>query len=294
MRVASPLTVRILTKNIRYATKNPTLGERPWDERLPYLINELHYSTLHCSESFICLQEALYSQIINILDQLNNGGKDDWTFVGVGRDDGSQAGEFSPVLYRPAVWRLEHFQTKWLSESQDKPSLGWDAACRRILTVCIFSHRSTGEQVVACNTHLDHKGHVARQRSAEIILAQVEKFSMHNLGLNLPIFLAGDFNSEPDQEAYLAMTSGSSPLNDLHELLPREQRYGDDNTFSGFDSGTRRKRIDFLFLNQKTASGGRWRLLGYTTLPNRFEDRIYNSGQYSPRLAVRLPGQVAS
>ncbi len=102
-----------------------------------------------------------------------------------------------------------------------------------------------------------------------------------------PIFLTGDFNSETGQEAYNEMTSSTSPMADLQMMVPENKRYGDFNTFTGFDSKDL-KRIDFIFVNKvdpslanrssKRDNAERWWLVeGYAVLPNRFEDGMYNS-----------------
>ena len=70
-------------------------------------------------------------------------------------------------------------------------------------------------------------------------------------------------------------------------MVPENNRYGDSNTFTGFDSNNR-KRIDFIFVNKddlnmassssKSDSPERWWFAeGYAVLPNRFEDGVYNS-----------------
>lgn len=96
MKVYEPLPIRLLTHNIRYATKTPFKGEERWDIRRTRLINELSFNTAHCAESFICLQEVLHQQLVDILVSLNSKTMA-WTFVGVGRDDGVEAGEYSPI-----------------------------------------------------------------------------------------------------------------------------------------------------------------------------------------------------
>lgn len=102
-----------------------------------------------------------------------------------------------------------------------------------------------------------------------------------------PIFLTGDFNSQIEQEAYNEMTSSTSPMADLQTMVSEDKRYGDFNTFTGFDSKDL-KRIDFIFVNKDDPSSAnrnskrdnaeRWWLVdGYACLPNRFEDGVYNS-----------------
>ena len=70
-------------------------------------------------------------------------------------------------------------------------------------------------------------------------------------------------------------------------MVPENKRYGDFNTFTGFDSKNR-KRIDFIFVNKddpipansnlRIDSPERWWLVSQiAVLPNRFEDGVYNS-----------------
>lgn len=83
------------------------------------------------------------------------------------------------------------------------------------------------------------------------------------------------------------MTSSTSPMVDLQMMVPENKRYGDSNTFTGFDSKDL-KRIDFIFVNKDDPStancGGEkgnrergWLAEGYAVLPNKFEDGVYNS-----------------
>ena len=96
MKVDNPLPIRLLTHNIRYATESPFKGEEKWAIRKSGLVNELSFNTAHCAESFICLQEVLHHQLLDIIAALNSKRKA-WAFVGVGRDDGLEAGEYSPI-----------------------------------------------------------------------------------------------------------------------------------------------------------------------------------------------------
>ena len=290
MKVFNQLHIRILSHNIRYATDAPFVGEEKWEVRRPRLINELCYNTTHCAESIICLQEVLHRQLLDILAGLNSD-KQKWTHVGVGREDGCEAGEYSPIIYCPQIWKLKTQKSLWLSETPDRPSRGWDAASIRILTIAEFQHRSTHRTLVAMNTHLDDQGSKSRLESARMILEEIHGFTDQSLcRKDPPIFLAGDFNSEPDQEAYNEITSNNSPMADVQTFMPDYQRYGDVNTFTGFSSEPcQTKRIDFIFVNKdrpslshdseslSIAAGGSWLVQGYAVLPNRFEDGVYNS-----------------
>ncbi|KAL8723044.1 MAG: hypothetical protein Q9225_000586 [Loekoesia sp. 1 TL-2023] len=277
-----PLSIRLLTHNVRYATGSPSEGEEEWAVRRPRVVNELRFNTAYCGESFICLQEVLHSQLIDILNGLNCEQKDEWDFVGVGRDDGGYAGEYSPILYRPSIWTLRTFQTVWLSETPDKPSKGWDAACKRILTIGAFQHCHSKKKLVAMSTHLDHQGAKSRREAAKIILKQIDEKSQQG---QLPVFLAGDFNSQQDDDAYMILTNEVSPMKDLHTLSNSEQRYGHYHTFTGFgnDEPT---RIDFLFVNHKVHP---WLVHSYAVLENKFDDEVYASDHRAVSADVAIP-----
>lgn len=277
MRSTPIFPFRVLTHNIRYATSSPFQGERPWAERKQLLLNELLYNTRFNNDAFICLQEVLHNQLVDILVGLNPDSKSqDWAFIGVGRDDGKQAGEYAPIFYRPSVWSLQSWETVWLSETPNKPSKSWDAASTRIVTIGVFTHNQSGNTVLAMNTHLDDQGSRSRLEAARIIRSKIHEYQNGDYGgLISGTFLAGDLNSEEEQEAYLDLT-GSGDLLDTFKLVEPSQQYGNINTFTGFGYEKEPpKRIDFVLL----ASGGNqsWRVDGYSVLANRFDDAIFNS-----------------
>ncbi len=51
-----------------------------------------------------------------------------YSHVGVGRDDGKQAGEYSPIFFLDTQFKLVDWTTKWLSTEPDTPgSVSWGA-----------------------------------------------------------------------------------------------------------------------------------------------------------------------
>lgn len=336
VNVALPL--RILTHNIRYAATSLERNEKPWPERLPLVVSELSYNTRFLTGStpneslfpesitetatgaaFICLQEVLHGQLVDILAGLNDQhiSKDSsnpsagpiWAHIGVTREDGLEKGEYSPILYPVRVVTLRHFETIWLSPTPHKPSKGWDAGSPRILTIGVFEHKTTGQRVVACCTHLDNQGGEARRQSVRLILETIERVRgqwttncaadnrLENRSKEIGIFLAGDFNFLPEQEAYLEMKH-SGLMCDLREQVKSEKRFGEEKTFTGFNEDhdpEDQGRIDYIWLGPKetvTDQGGRyernpssalarhglyWDVQGYAVLPNVFEEGIYSS-----------------
>ncbi|KAI9845229.1 MAG: hypothetical protein M1837_004984 [Sclerophora amabilis] len=282
MRSTSSVPIRTLTHNIRYATTSPFKGEETWDIRKSRLCNELIFNTRYSPEAFICLQEVLHNQLVDIDSALNRGSDKypAWVSIGVGREDGKQAGEYSPIFYQPTTWKLEKSKNVWLSETPDRPSKSWDASSTRILTIGVFRHKESRMRIVAMNTHLDDQGSKSRYEAAKIILNEIEEACHQGNGRDrLPVFLAGDFNSEEHEEAYQRLNHPKSSIQDLRDKVRPTERYGDECTFTGFGYGPEpTKRIDFLFLErgiQDTDTG--LSAVSYGVLANRFDDKVYLS-----------------
>ncbi|KAF2671078.1 hypothetical protein BT63DRAFT_423332 [Microthyrium microscopicum] len=297
------LPLRILTHNIRYATTSPFKGEELWQPlRAPRLINELRFNLRPSPNGFICLQEVLHDQLMDILTGLNGNETDsalftpphhyqeplgssqvpEWAYIGVGRDDGKTAGEYAPILYRPSIWKLLEFKTIWLSETPDVPSKGWDAASFRILTIGVFEHIATGQQVTAMNTHYDDQGSIARYQSSLLILREVTRWKYQYP--SSPIFLAGDFNSERWDEPIEVIDRNRIVLK--FAGAPWGQEYGDNNTFTGFGFDEP-KKIDWIFLSYQS-----WEVDTYAVLPNVFEDGVYLSDHRAIVTDVHINGLV--
>ena len=280
MKAHASLPFRILTHNIRYATTSPFEGETPWTDRKTLIINQLRYNTLHSPEAFICLQEVLHSQLIDILHGLNSSindtspasdkDEDEWAYIGVGRDDGKEKGEYGPILYRPAIWSVETWKTVWLSPTPDTPGKGWDAGSVRIVTVGTFKHIYSRKTVVGLCTHFDNAGEVSRRESARMIESIVNN-TTNTVGRReqAPVWLAGDLNSEPDGEAYQILNGEDSALKDSRGAA--EWRYGNKQTFTGFQDNEL-SVIDYVFVGKQG-----WEVKGFSVLPNQFDDGVYSS-----------------
>jgi endonuclease/exonuclease/phosphatase family metal-dependent hydrolase len=167
----------------------------------------------------------------------------DHEFVGVGRDDGGQAGEIAGLLLRRDRFELLTQRHLWLSDTPDTPgSRGWDAALPRTATIVTLADRRTQRRLVVINTHLDHRGEIARAESARLLVASLDP--------ELPTVLMGDFNCRPDSEPYRilvgngAAAGGDGPLRDTHRLAGHDET--EAATFHRFTLRTRGPRIDFI------------------------------------------------
>jgi endonuclease/exonuclease/phosphatase family metal-dependent hydrolase len=204
------------------------------------------------------------------MQSLNKAGEQ-WAYIGVGRDDGKEAGEYSPIIYRPDVWKLKRSDTCWLSPTPRAPSKGWDAASIRIATLGRFEHSQTGQIALITTTHLDDQGAESRKRSAELLLGFLSlEASSSRASLSI---LAGDFNSPPGDEAYKILTAPESTMMDVADQVSSERRYGNELTFTGFSDESAPSRIDFV-LSRKS---DKMKYETYAVLANRFDGGVFIS-----------------
>src|SRR5690606_36648222 len=183
------------------------------------------------------IQEGLKHQVEAIKSALP--GLD---YIGVGRDDGREAGEYSPVFFDTAKFEVIKQGTFWLAENTETPNKGWDAALPRICTWGLFRDKRTGSEFFLFNTHFDHVGVEARKESAKLIVEKARE-----LGSGTPMIITGDFNVDQHRDSYQLLNTGGA-VKDAYELAPL--KYAPNGTFNGFDI-TRggESRIDHIFLS---------------------------------------------
>jgi len=97
---------------------------------------------------------------------------DAYHFFGVGREDGISKGEHMLLMVHKSV-EVIATGTFWLSETGEVGSVGWDAVDSRAVTWSVLQ-LPRGGLVCVLNTHLDHGGTLARQKSAEMIAKWVD------------------------------------------------------------------------------------------------------------------------
>ena len=225
--------INVISYNIRY--NNPGDGENAWPKRKDLVGQLLRF---HEADIF-GLQEAMIEQIEDICKALP-----EFKWVGVGRIDGKQAGEFSPVFYNSKKFKLIDNGNFWLAEDCTKPALAWDAACERVCSWAILEEKQSGKKILALNTHFDHVGKIAREKSAELTLRKIEEINTEKL----PVILTGDFNTFPDTKPIEIIKTKLSNSKEISEQAP----YGPEGTFNSFNfNHPLDKQIDFIFVNKK-------------------------------------------
>lgn len=225
----SAQSVKVMTFNIRY--DNPGDGANCWDERK----KDLADLVLDHDPDLLGVQEALLHQMEYLREELTG-----FTSIGVGRQDGRVKGEFSAIFYDSTRFTVLKQETFWLSANGDTASVGWDAALERICTYGLFMDRATGDSIYVFNTHFDHRGEIARERSAELILDRILTLPDRDI----PVILMGDLNTKPDERPVRIL---AEYLIDAAAAVPAG-RSGPEGTWCTFDPEFDPvDRIDYIF-----------------------------------------------
>ena len=223
-----------MTFNVRY--DNPDDGPSAWPVRKERVARVMQQADI------IGVQEALKHQVADLETLLPN-----YAWVGVGRDDGVDQGEFAPIFYRADRFEVDSSGTFWLSETPDVAgSKSWDAAITRIVTWALLRSSISGDTLWLFNTHFDHRGEEARKHSAQLLMSRVSQMVGESA-----VVVTGDFNAIPDSEVYDTMTEGQL----VDACAPGTTvRSGPEGTFSGFLVRDRppTRRIDYVLVGHRS------------------------------------------
>ncbi|UCS91799.1 endonuclease/exonuclease/phosphatase family protein [Echinicola marina] len=231
--IAQSENLTIATFNIRY--DNPKDAPNNWDNRKEIVVDLIQF---HGFDVF-GVQESLKHQLQYLDEQL-----EDFDYVGVGREDGKEKGEYSPLFYNKKKFKVLESNTFWLSTDTTQPNIGWDAALSRICTWAKLKDKKSGKQFYVFNTHFDHVGVEARQESAKLILSKIKEADK----AGIPVMLTGDFNVDQENPAY-SLLKDSKELKDCYEAAAI--RYANNGTFNSFDSSkSSDRRIDHIFVSE--------------------------------------------
>src|SRR5690606_20343115 len=251
----SAQNLKVMTYNIRLALDSDK--ENSWENRKTDALKLLNYY----HPDVLGVQEAVPQQMSDLKNGLTG-----YDFVGVGRDDGANTGEYSAIFFDTTKLKLLQSGTFWLSETPEKPSKGWDAAYNRICTFALFKTKKGGSKFWAFNVHFDHVGNIAREKSAALILNKITKLNTKNL----PVILTGDFN----------LTDKTTPMKIRSENLSDTYRncaqptYGPTGTFTAFDvNKIPTERIDYLFIKNL-------KCISHRTINDRRENLLYPSDHF--------------
>ena len=251
-------SIRVMTFNIRCNTTDD--GPNQWPYRKEYAASMIRFR----KADIFGVQEALKDQMDDLTSMLPEYG-----WFGVGRDDGKEAGEFMSVFYLKNRFEVLEHNTFWLSETPEKVTKGWDAACFRVVTWGKFKDLQTGKVFYLFNTHFDHKGVVARRESAKLLLLRVQ-----DIAGDAPVVVTGDFNSSPDTDPYYILTHGRTDNENLKLIdskgISKYPHHGPNGTITRFESANLpdNKTIDYVFVKNGVS------VLYHGTLSDTFDGKF--------------------
>ena len=236
--------------NIRYKNANDSINGEVWTKRCQVICDQVNFM----SPEIFGTQEVLWTQLQDMKKAL-----DGYDFIGIGRDDGKRGGEHEAIFYKKDKLQLLEHGDFWLSETPDKPGLGWDAVCIRICTWGkfvvkgeeqrhgLFNRRKKDSEKVFYffNLHMDHVGVVARREAAKLVVQRVREIAQ-----GTPVFITGDFNVDQNDEIYSIFTQ-SGLLKDSYDAA--RIRFAENGTFNAFKTNYFTKsRIDHVFVSPST------------------------------------------
>jgi len=181
--------LKVMSFNIRMSGMSDFDGDNRWDNRKEAVVRMLNEQ----APDLLGVQEMLPAQKDYLVQSLKQ-----YNMVGVGRDDGENEGEYMSVFYNPNRFELLDKYTYWLSETPDQVSQGWDAACKRTVTVVKLKDLQSGREICYMNTHLDHVGEKARAESVSLLMTLAAKVASDGA----VVVMGGDMNTEPQDPIF--------------------------------------------------------------------------------------------
>ena len=224
------------TYNIRYKNQGDSLRGEVWSKRCQVICDQVNFM----APAIFGAQEVLHSQLTDMLSRLNG-----YDYIGVARDDGAQKGEYAAIFYQRQRLQLLDNGNFWLSETPDRPGLGWDAACIRICSWGKFRDLLTQKTFFVFNLHMDHVGMVARREGARLVVNRIKE-----IAAGATAILTGDFNVDQTDEIYSIFVD-SGCLKDSYQCAPI--RFAENGTFNSFNTRLKSdSRIDHVFVSPQT------------------------------------------
>ena len=245
--------LKVMSYNIRLNTEKD--GTNAWMYRCPATIEMIKDQ----APDVFGVQEALPEQV-RFLEEFADG----YDGVGVGRDDGKKKGEHMSIFWNKKTVKMLKWGTLWLSETPDKPSKGWDAACYRTATWALMKDKRTGKKFYFVNTHLDHAGKEARANGLALIVDKIAEINPEGY----PMVLTGDFNVKPDDPCLAGL---DARMKSTRKIAAKTDGH---HTYNGWGKASKDMVIDYIYISGFSACPE------YQTVTKRYSDRTFISDHY--------------
>ena len=245
--------LKVISYNIRMGAAKD--GTNSWEFRYPATALMIEDQ----KPDVFGLQEAFSYQVRFIAENFK-----DYDNVGVGRDNSKDKGEFMSIFWNKKTVKMVKWGTFWLSETPEKPSMGWDAACKRTATWALMKDKRTGKMFYFVNTHLDHKGKEAQRKGLELIVSRIDEINPKGY----PMILTGDFNIKPDN---VALKGLEEKMQSARKIAPKTDNAA---TFNNWGKAKSDMVIDYIYVSGFSACPE------YHTINEKYGDWKYISDHY--------------
>lgn len=245
--------LKVMSYNIRMGVAKD--GTNSWKFRCPATIEMLNAQ----KPDVFGVQEAFDFQIAFIEEFAR-----DYKSVGVGREDGKKEGEHMSIFWNKKRVKLLKWGTFWLSETPEKPSKGWDAACYRTATWALMKDKKTGRKFYFVNTHLDHVGAQAQKNGLQLIVDRIDSINPEGY----PMVLTGDFNIKPTNPALVNLDARMQSTRKIADKTDNR------NTFNGWSTAKTDKIIDYIYISGFSGCPE------YRTVTEKYADKAFVSDHY--------------
>ena len=238
----------VCTYNIRYKNNGDTDAGNGWNTRRTYLINFVNFY----SPDLFGVQEAQPGQMTDLANGLK-----DYAYIGVGRNDGGNGGEYAAIFYRKERMVLLDNGDFWLSDTPYKASKGFTSVggsdtYYRICSWGKFYDKATKAIIYHFNTHLD-LDETNRQQSFYLIKQKIQEIV--GTPANAHVLISGDYNTNQTQDSY-KLFKNSGFLYDCFDRASASKRFITNGTCAGFNGGNystvdnQPRRIDHIFITR--------------------------------------------
>lgn len=203
----------------------------------------------------------------NQLDDLVADGR--FAFIGNGRNDFKDQGEFSAILYKKDRFEVLDSGTFGLSEKPGVPGFrSWKSRHPRIATWGLFRDKKTGKTFLYYNTHLDNYSEEARINGIKLLMKHASEKAAKT-----PLILTGDFNARPETPTW---QTAAAFLKDSSRIS-RSPHRGPVQTFHSYGRKvyTTPSPIDFIFVSD-----------AFTVYSHRTDDTRFPEGYASDHYPV--------
>ena len=236
-------TLKLISFNMRTAWGRD--GDNSWMNRRSASVEMLRRE----APDVMGVQEAMQEQLLYLDAECPQ-----YARVGEDRDGGAEGGETMAVFYLRDRFDLLADGTFWLSETPDRVSRGWDAACNRTVTWVELRDKMSGRTFFYFNTHLDHQGKQAREESVKLIISKIRAIA----GPRAAVILGGDLNAPGDSPVFRPLVQWMKPARAKVAVSDAK------GTFNGFGTAPDTIILDHLFFR------GRIRCLRFATLDGNY------------------------